>query len=116
MSEKDKALSESVIRKAAETDDGAAEAVQAFASGLASGIEIGNSQAAQNFADWLDLPAKHKKEQLEREKLETEIDKPQAEIDLLKMGSGGGSQDNEFLNAWKQSIIDGYKDDKDDEE
>lgn len=47
MSEKEKALIESVIRKAAETDERAAEAVQAFASGLASGIEIGKAQAAQ---------------------------------------------------------------------
>lgn len=47
-----------------------------------------------------------------------QVEKLQAEIDRLKMGSGGGSQDNEFLNAWKQSIIDGYKDssDKDGEE
>ncbi len=82
---------------------------------LAAGIN-GNSQAAQNFADWLDLSAKHKKEQLEREKLESEIEKLKAEIDRLRNGSGGGSQDNEFLNAWKQSIIDGYKDNKDGEE
>lgn len=78
---------------------------------MAAGIN-GNSQAAQNFADWLDLPAKHKKERLEREKLETEIEKLKAEVDRLRNGSGGGSQDNEFLNAWKQSIIDGYKDGK----
>lgn len=82
---------------------------------LAAGIN-GNSQAAQNFADWLDLSAKHKKEQLEREKLESEIEKLKAEIDRLRNGSGGGFQDNEFLNAWKQSIIDGFKDDKDGEE
>ena len=45
-----------------------------------------------------------------------QVEKLQAEIDRLKMGSGSGSQDNEFLNAWKQSIIDGYKDNKDGEE
>ena len=45
-----------------------------------------------------------------------QVEKLQAEIDRLRMGSGGGSQDNEFLNAWKQSIIDGYKDNKDGEE
>lgn len=46
-----------------------------------------------------------------------QMEKLQAEIDHLKAG-GSGSQDNEFLNAWKQSIIDGYKDssDKDGEE
>lgn len=38
-----------------------------------------------------------------------------AETERLKAG-GSGSQDNEFLNAWKQSIIDGFKDDKDGEE
>ena len=90
--------------------------IEALAMGqLIAGIN-GNSQAAQNFADWLDLSAKHKKEQLEREKLESEIEKLKAEIDRLRNGSGGGSQDNEFLNAWKQSIIDGFKDDKDGEE
>lgn len=47
MSEKEKTLIAEVIRKAAETDDRAAEAVQAFASGLASGIEIGKAQAIQ---------------------------------------------------------------------
>ena len=44
MSEKEKTLIENVIRKTAEVDDRAAEAVQAFASGLASGIEIGRAQ------------------------------------------------------------------------
>lgn len=82
--------------------------IMALAMGqLVAGIN-GNSQAAQNFAEWLDLAQKHKREQLEIEKL-------QAEIDHLKAGSGG-SQDNEFLNAWKRSIIDGYKDNKDGEE
>jgi hypothetical protein len=87
------------------------DGIMALAMGqLIAGIN-GNSQAAQNFAEWLDLAQKHKREQLEIEKL-------QAEIDRLRMGSGVGSQDNEFLNAWKQSIIDGYKDssDKDGEE
>lgn len=83
--------------------------IMALAMGqLVAGIN-GNSQAAQNFAEWLDLAQKHKREQLEIEKL-------QAEIDRLKAWAGGGSQDNEFLNAWKQSIIDGYKDNKDGEE
>ena len=44
MSEKEKKLIENVIRKTAEVDDRAAEAVQAFASGLASVIEIGRAQ------------------------------------------------------------------------
>lgn len=79
------------------------QGVAALAMGqMIAGIN-GNSQAAQNFADWLDSATKHKKDQLEIEKLK-------AEIDRLKTGSGMGSEDNEFLNAWKQSIIDGYKD------
>lgn len=45
-----------------------------------------------------------------------QVEKLQAEVDRLRGGSGSGSQDNEFLNAWKQSIIDGYKDNKDGEE
>ena len=59
MSHKEKALIESVIRKTAETDERAAEAVQAFASGLASGIEIGKAQAAAQDAseDAADRPA-----------------------------------------------------------
>jgi len=56
MSEKDKALIESVIRKTAEADDRAAEAVQAYASGLASGIAIGKAQAAEA-KDTEDRPA-----------------------------------------------------------
>lgn len=62
----------------------------------------GNSQAAMVIAEWMDLAAKHKKDQLEIEKLK-------AEIDRIKMGSGMDDQDSEFLNAWKKSIIDGYK-------
>lgn len=59
MSEKEKTLIEAVIRKTAETDERAAEAVQAFASGLASGIEIGKAQAAAKDAseDAADCPA-----------------------------------------------------------
>lgn len=45
-----------------------------------------------------------------------QVEKLQAEVDRLRNSSGGSSQDNEFLNAWKQSIIDGYKDNKDGEE
>lgn len=86
--------------------------IAALAMGqLAAGIN-GNSQAAQNFADWLDLPAKHKKDRLEIEKLQAQVEKLRAEIDALRAGTGGGSQDGEFLSAWKQSIIDGYKDGK----
>ena len=62
--------------------------------------------------DWL---ASHMDMATPEQKAKT--DKLIAETERLKAG-GSGSQDNEFLNAWKQSIIDGYKDssDKDSEE
>ncbi len=62
--------------------------------------------------DWL---ASHMDMATPEQKAKT--DKLIAETERLKAG-GSGSQDNEFLNAWKQSIIDGYKDssDKDGEE
>lgn len=59
--------------------------------------------------DWL---ASHMDMATPEQKAKT--DKLIAETERLKAG-GSGSQDNEFLNAWKQSIIDGYKD-KDGEE
>lgn len=60
--------------------------------------------------DWL---ASHMDMATPEQKAKT--DKLIAETERLKAG-GAGSQDNEFLNAWKQSIIDGYKDNKDGEE
>ena len=60
--------------------------------------------------DWL---ASHMDMATPEQKAKT--DKLIAETERLKAG-GVGSQDNEFLNAWKQSIIDGYKEDKDGEE
>lgn len=60
--------------------------------------------------DWL---ASHMDMATPEQKAKT--DKLIAETERLKAG-GSGSQDNEFLNAWKQSIIDGYKDNKDGEE
>lgn len=60
--------------------------------------------------DWL---ASHMDMATPEQKAKT--DKLIAETERLKAGSSG-SQDNEFLNAWKQSIIDGFKDDKDGEE
>lgn len=77
-------------------------ALTAVVLGQVRAAANGNSQAAQVVAEWMDLATKHKRDQLEIEKLK-------AEIDRLKMGSGMGDQDNEFLNAWKQSIIDGFK-------
>jgi len=60
--------------------------------------------------DWL---ASHMDMATPEQKAKT--DKLIAETERLKAG-GAGSQDNEFLSAWKQSIIDGYKEDKDGEE
>lgn len=78
-------------------------AITAVVLGQVRAAANGNSQAAQVVAEWMDLATKHKRDQLEIEKLK-------AEIDRLKNGSGMGPEDNAFLNAWKQSIIDGYKD------
>lgn len=59
--------------------------------------------------DWL---ASHMDMATPEQKAKT--DKLIAETERLKAG-GSGSQDNEFLNAWKQSIIDGYKDGKEED-
>lgn len=56
--------------------------------------------------DWL---ASHMDMATAEQKAKTE--KLIAETERLKAG-GAGSQDNEFLNAWKQSIIDGVKGDE----
>ena len=82
--------------------------IAALAMGqLIAGIN-GNSQAAQNFADWLDLPAKHKKEQLEREKLENEIEKLKAEIDRLRSGQDSVDDDQvlQFIKGMKDDTAD----------
>lgn len=59
-------------------------------------------KALEWLADHMDLATPEQKAKTEKLIAETE---------RLKAG-GGASQDNEFLNAWKQSIIDGYKDGK----
>lgn len=57
-------------------------------------------KALEWLADHMDLATAEQKARTEKIIAETE---------RLKAG-GSGSQDNEFLNAWKQSIIDGFKD------
>ena len=56
-------------------------------------------RALEWLADHMDLATPEQKAKTEKLIAETE---------RLKAG-GGGSQDSEFISAWKQSIIDGYK-------
>ena len=70
--------------------------ISALAMGqLLAGIQ-GNSQAAQVFADWLDLEMKHQKDRLEIEKLK-------AEIERLKAGQDSGDDDMvlQFIEGMK---------------
>lgn len=70
--------------------------ISALAMGqLLAGIN-GNSQAAQVFADWLDLEMKHQKDLLEIEKLK-------AEIERLKAGQDSGDDDMvlQFIEGMK---------------
>ena len=70
--------------------------ISALAMGqLLAGIN-GNSQAAQVFADWLDLEMKHQKDRLEIEKLK-------AEIERLKAGQDSGDDDMvlQFIEGMK---------------
>ena len=75
--------------------------IMALAMGqMIAGIN-GNSQAAQNFADWMDLATKHKKDQLEIEKLKAEIEK-------LKAGQGDEDNDQvlQFIEGMKRDTPD----------
>ena len=70
--------------------------ISALAMGqLLAGIQ-GNSQAAQVFADWLDLEMKHQKDRLEIVKLK-------AEIERLKAGQDSGDDDMvlQFIEGMK---------------
>lgn len=70
--------------------------ISALAMGqLLAGIN-GNSQAAQVFADWLDLEMKRQKDRLEIEKLK-------AEIERLKAGQDSGDDDMvlQFIEGMK---------------
>lgn len=61
----------------------------------------GNSQAAMVIAEWMDLAVRHKKDQLEIEKL-------QAEIDKLKSGQNGEDDDQvlQFIEGMKHDSPD----------
>lgn len=65
-------------------------ALTAVVLGQVRAAASGNSQAAQVVADWMDLSRRHKKDQLEIERLK-------AEIDRLKSGKGDGSDDDQVL-------------------
>lgn len=58
----------------------------------------GNSQAAQVVADWMDLATRHKKDQLEIERL-------QAEIERLRAGKDAEDDDQvlQFIEGMKKS-------------
>lgn len=61
----------------------------------------GNSQAAQVIAEWMDLAAKHKKDQLEIEKLKAEIEK-------LRSGQNSDDDDQvlQFIEGMKHDSPD----------
>ena len=61
----------------------------------------GNSQAAQVIAEWMDLATKHKKDQLEIEKLK-------AEIERLKSGQDDADDDQvlQFIEGMKEKKLD----------
>ena len=61
----------------------------------------GDTKAAQVVAEWLDMATTRKKQKLEMEKLKAEIES------IKKRGAPSG--DEVFLEAWKQSIINGFK-------
>lgn len=63
----------------------------------------GNSQAAQNVAEWIDLAAKHKRDALEIEKKQAEIEKLKAEVDRLRAGQNADDDDMvmQFIDGMK---------------
>ena len=79
-------------------------ALTAVVIGQVRAAANGNSQAAQVVADWLDLDAKHKKAELEIERLKSEIEKTKAEIDKLKAGQDSDDDDQvlQFIEGMKQ--------------
>ena len=89
--------------------------VTALAMGqMIAGIH-GNSQAAQVFADWMDLEDKHRKDQLEIERLQEQIAKTKAETERLqaeieRIRSGQGAEDDDqvlqFIEGMKHGNAD----------
>lgn len=76
-------------------------ALTAVVLGQVRAAANGNSQAAQVVAEWMDLATKHKKDQLEIEKLKAEIEK-------LKAGQDSADDDQVL------QFIEGMKHDKPD--
>lgn len=77
-------------------------ALTAVVLGQVRAAANGNSQAAQVVAEWLDLATKHKRDQLEIEKLKAEIE---------KLKSGQGTEDDDmvlqFIRGMRNDTADG---------
>lgn len=76
-------------------------ALTAVVLGQVRAAANGNSQAAQVVADWMDLATKHKKDQLEIEKLKAEIE---------KLKAGQGTEDDDMVLQFIRGMKDGTAD------
>ena len=83
--------------------------------GQMNAAACGNSQAAQVFTDWLDLATKHKKDQLEIERLKEQIEKTKAEseklraeIERIRAGADLGDDDMvlRFIDGMQEELSD----------
>lgn len=76
-------------------------ALTAVVLGQVRAAANGNSQAAQVVADWMDLATRHKKDQLEIEKLK-------AEIERLRAGQDSADDDQvlQFIKGMKDGTAD----------
>ncbi|SDF31047.1 hypothetical protein [Eubacterium pyruvativorans] len=81
--------------------------------GLFSAASEGSSQAAETLRKWYDGNRVRKKERLEQEKMEAEIDALKAKIRALE-GTEDDTSDDGFLEALRGSTEDDWKDDDDD--
>lgn len=96
-------------------EPGDIDGLSALAMGqMIAGIH-GNSQAAQVFADWMDLEDKHRRDQLEIERLQEQIAKTKAETERLqaeieRIRSGQGTEDDDqvlrFIEGMKHGNAD----------
>lgn len=80
-------------------------ALTAVVIGQVRAAANGNSQAAQVVADWMDMSEKHRKAQLEIERLQAEIEKTRAEIDKLRAGQDLEDDDQvlQFIEGMKRN-------------
>lgn len=76
-------------------------ALTAVVLGQVRAAANGNSQAAQVVAEWIDLATKHKKDQLEIEKLRAEIE---------KLKAGRGDEDDDMVLQFIKGMKDGTAD------